>query len=719
MPRFIAISLVFVLVGCGTPSAGNVDLARLENADREPGQWLGLGGTYRGDRFSPLEGIDESNAATLGFAWEYDASSRRGRVERGQEATPIMVDGVLYLAGPWGSVAAVDARTGQERWRYDPDVDGSYARRACCDAVNRGLQVWRGKIYIGTLDGYLVALDAETGRELWKRDTFVDRDTRSYTITGPPQVAKNVVVIGNSGGEFGVRGYITAYDVETGEQRWRFFVVPGDPAKGPAEHPEMARALETWGPDTDWQSGLGGTVWGEMNYDPELDLLYVGTGNSTPYSGWYRDPSGGDNLYLVSILAIDPDDGKLAWHYQQVPWELWDYTATQNMILADLTIDGTPRKVIMQAPKNGIFYVLDRQTGAFISGTPFVRANWLTGFDSTGRPRINPAAIYQDKPAVVFPSQVGAHNWQPMAFSRQTGLVYIPARESGMIMMDEPGYTWKQGTGNVGSGALFDLVLGLAPSVRPLYDELLKATPDAPPLGVSEFLLAWDPVARQERWRVPLANTTYAGGGVLTTAGNLVIQGTSDGRLVVYSASSGEKRTEIKVGTAIMAAPMTYQLDGEQYVVVAAGFGGAVGRQYPYGTAGYTYQNAGRLLAFKLGGGPTPLPPAYVPLTTPEPPARPPVAAAVLVQGEVLFDAHCITCHGAREDRISAFPDLRRMSEATHSVFDAIVRHGSLAAGGMAGFADILSVEDVSAIHEYLIQQQRLLRQQEARGQSR
>ena len=277
--------------GAGARSAGNIDAARLRAADAEPGQWMAMGRTYKGERFSPLAQVNDTNATRLGFAWEYEARSHRGRVEHGQESSPIVVDGVLYASGPWGTVFAVDARTGAQRWRYDPEVDGSYNRRACCDVVSRGLAVWQGRVYVATLDGFMVALDAATGQEVWRQDTFIDRDSRSYTITGAPQVAGGVVVVGNSGGEFGVRGYVTAYDLETGAQRWRFFTVPGDPAKGPPENAAMAAAQKTWGPNTDWASGLGGTVWGEMAYDPELNLLYVGTGNSTPYSGWYRDPS--------------------------------------------------------------------------------------------------------------------------------------------------------------------------------------------------------------------------------------------------------------------------------------------------------------------------------------------------------------------------------------------------------------------------------------------
>ena len=709
--------LIAALAACAPPGDGAIDLRRLRSADSEPEQWMSLGRTYRGTRFSPLTEITADNVGTLGFAWEYEARSRRGRVEHGQESTPIMVDGVLYASGPWGSVFAVDAKTGQERWRYDPEVDGSFNRRACCDVVNRGLQVWKGKVYVATLDGFLVALDASTGRELWKTDTLMDRDTRFYTITGPPQVAKDVVVIGNSGAEFGVRGYITAYDLDSGEQRWRFYTVPGDPAKSPPENPAMELALETWGPDTDWESGLGGTVWGEMNYDPELDLLYVGTGNSTPYSGWHRDPSQGDNLFLVSILAIDPDDGQLVWHYQQVPWEIWDYTSTANMILADLEIDGRTRKVIMQAPKNGFYYVLDRETGEFISAEPFVFVNWATGLDSTGRPIVNPEAVYENKPVVVFPTFAGAHNWQPMAFNRATGLTYIPAKEGGMVLADEKGYRWTEGGWNVGSVAVFsDYLDYLQPADRALYRETVATMPDLPSTDFSEFLVAWDPVAQRERWRVAVGDGDYAGGGVLTTAGNLVIQGTGAGTLVAYRAGTGEKLHEIEIGTGIMAAPITYAIDDEQYVAV---FAGASARLNP-NAARHRYENYGRILAFKLGGGPTPLPPERQPQETPEPPADFVVVDSVVDQGASLYYSWCFTCHvGRGEAALGAYPDLHRLSAETHGNFESIVLRGSLASAGMASFADVLTRADVNAIQAYLVREQRKLREEEQRRRGR
>ncbi|MBM4185924.1 MAG: PQQ-dependent dehydrogenase, methanol/ethanol family [Gemmatimonadetes bacterium] len=718
MRTWLAAVATLTLLGCRRPQAGNIDLARWRAADREPGQWLALGRTFKGDRYSPLTQIDTGTVTRLGYAWGYDAKSRRGRVEHGQEATPIVVDGVLYVSGPWGSVFAVDAKTGAERWRYDPPVDGSYGRRACCDVVNRGLQVWEGRVYVGTLDGYLVSLDAATGREIWRQDTFVDRDTRFYTITSPPQVAKDVVVIGNSGGEFGVRGYITGYDRLSGEQRWRFFIVPGDPAKGGPEHPEMAMALETWGPNTNWESGLGGTVWGEMNYDPELNLLYVGTGNSTPYAGWHRDPSGGDNLFLVSILAINPDDGRLKWHYQQVPWEIWDYTATMNMILADIEYQGAPRKVLMQAPKNGFFYLLDRATGEVLSAKPYVYVNWATGVDSTGRPILTGKGNYQNRAAAVFPTQSGGHNWQPMAYSRQTGLVYIPAREEGMVMISDPRYRWRRGDLNMGSAAVFgdlpeeftasqELPMEVPPE---LAAQFRAATEGEPSMATREFLLAWDPIEQRERWRVPLGKAWFSGGGVLTTAGGLVVQGTADGMLVIYHAATGQKLHQIEVGTGIMAAPVSYQIDGVQYLAVFAGFGGAVNPVLAAGIAATRYQNYGRILAFKLDGGPTPLPPARSPAPTPPAPSVDWYSDTAAARGGPLFAQHCGRCHGGKgEERLSAYPDLFRMAEGTHAVFDSIVLGGSLSANGMASFADLLSPADSRAIHSYLIREQRVL----------
>ncbi len=712
-----AVWLAVILCACGKAPVGAVDAQRLLAADQEPGQWLALGRTWQGDRFSPLARMNPDTIDTLGFAWEYPFRSRRGRVEHGQEATPLVVDGVIYASGPWGSAIAVDARTGEERWRYDPEVDGSYNRKACCDVVSRGLQVWKGKVYVATLDGHLVALDARDGRELWKVDTLIDRDTRSYTITGPPQVAGQVVVVGNSGAEFGVRGYITAYDLQSGAQRWRFFTVPGDPSKAAPEHPEMQLALSTWSEDSDWASGLGGTVWGEMNYDPELDLLYVGTGNASPLAPWLRSPGGGDNLFLASILALRPATGEMVWYYQTTPGEMWDYTATQNMILADLPVEGRTRKVLMQAPKNGYFYVLDRETGEFLSAKPYVFTNWATGIDAKGRPTINPEATYQHGSTVVFPTGAGGHNWPPMAFNPQTGLVYIPARESGMVMGPQPGeYEWKPGRTNSAHHIAFSFFVDLmSPEERREYDAVIAARPGLPDPATREFLIAWDPVRQQERWRVELGSAELAVGGVLTTAGNLVVHGTSSGRLMVRRADSGELLKQIEVGTGIMAAPVSYELDDAQYISVLAGFGGAMAPLYPAESAAYRYQNYGRLLAFRLGGGETPLPPARQPQATPPPPQLEGITPERIQRGAGHFFTYCVFCHGGQgEARLSAYPDLFRMPAATHAAFENIVHGGLLAPNGMASFADVLSREDVADIQAFLAQGQAALAGQQA-----
>ena len=386
-----ALLLAMIVGGCGkreapaaaaaapsTPYA-RVDRARVIAADSEPQNWFTTGRSFSEERFSPLDRINAGNVKQLGLAWEYDLQTQRGL-----EATPVVVDGVLFASSTWSKVYALDARTGRELWSFDPQVPGEWARNACCDVVNRGVAVWQGKVYVGTLDGRLIAIDANTGKPLWSQDTLIDR-SRSYTITGAPRIAGGKVVIGNGGGEIGVRGYITAYDAESGAMAWRFFTVPGDP-KLPFEHPELEAAAKTWDPNSRWEAGGGGTAWDAMAYDPQLNLLYVGTGNASPFPQSVRSPKGGDNLYLSSILAINPDTGRLVWHYQTTPGESWDYTAVQHMILADLEINGRVRKVLMQAPKNGFFYVLDRASGELLSAEKICRRELGQSCRSENRP---------------------------------------------------------------------------------------------------------------------------------------------------------------------------------------------------------------------------------------------------------------------------------------------------------------------------------------------
>jgi quinohemoprotein ethanol dehydrogenase len=692
MKKFSALLLLVFALSCSKENPrGWIDRERLAN--REAKDWLTLGGNQWMQHYSQLNLINKQNVKDLGFAWEYDASTYIGTVPRGLEATPIVVDGILYTSGAWGAVYALDAKTGKEIWKYLPPVDPAYGRRACCDAVNRGLAVWEGKVYVGTLDGYLVCLDAQKGDVLWKVDTFTDR-TKAYTITSPPQVAGRIVMIGNSGAEYGVRGHVTAYDLKTGEQKWRFFTVPANPANG-FESPEMEMAAKTWDPNSHWESGLGGTVWGESAYDPELNLLYVGTGNASPYPIWFRSPSGGDNLFLASILAINPDDGKLVWYYQTTPGEIWDYTATQNMVLADVEINGRIRKVLMQAPKNGFFYVLDRATGELISAEKYTRVNWASHVDlKTGRPVLTEQGQwYKDKPKLVVPYLGGGHVWQPMSYNPVTGLVYMPERSVPQVFKTFETYQWLPDVDNTNLdyANMFKFKKNVADQVKQAEDTLR-----------SESLLAWNPVTQKAAWKFTEGGPD---GGTMSTP-ELVFQGTRTGYFNVHDANTGEKLKSIFTGTGIMAAPSTYRIDGEQYVVVMAGYGGAETSAYLPDAIAFQFENKGRIIAFKLGGGETPVPPKKKPIDTPAPPAVE-IKTQLLERGAALYDFYCFICHGNFGDKhLSQHPDLSKLTEAKHQTFNDIVLKGILSQNGMASFSNSLSEADVEAIHHFLLKKQ-------------
>ena len=530
-----------------------VDATRIVQADQDPGNWLTHGRTYSEQRFSPLAKIDASNVKQLGLAWFVDLDTHRG-----QEATPLIIDGVLYSTSAWSKVQAIDAASGKLLWQYDPKVPGETGVKACCDTVNRGVAAYEGKLFLGTLDGRLVALDAATGNEVWSVVT-VDQ-TKAYTITGAPRVIKGKVIIGNGGAEFGVRGYVSAYDAQTGKMLWRFYTVPGDPSK-PFEAPILEQAAKTWNGEW-WKLGGGGTVWDSMAYDPELDLLYIGTGNGSPWNQQYRSPGGGDNLFLCSIVALKPDTGEYVWHYQSTPGETWDFTATQHIVLADLTIDGQPRKVLMQAPKNGFFYVVDRTNGQLISAKPFVPVNWASEIDlKTGRPVENPVARFMNpkQPALVTPGPYGAHNWHPMSFSPQTGLVYLPAQELAMAYLHNPKFK--------GSPLGFNIGIDATAIMMP-DDPQIRAAALATVRG---SLKAWDPVTQTEKWSVEHPGAWN--GGVLSTAGNLVFQGNVGGEFVAYNAADGTKLWSFPAQTGIVAAPATYAIGDEQYVVGARRMG--------------------------------------------------------------------------------------------------------------------------------------------------
>jgi quinohemoprotein ethanol dehydrogenase len=653
-----------------------VDDARLRDADADVGDWLSHGRTYDEQRMSPLHQIDADNVDRLGLAWALDLGTNRGI-----EATPLAVDGVLFATGPWSVVYAIDARHGRMLWTWDPRVPRRYGRIACCDVVNRGVALYRGRVYVGTLDGRLVALDAATGREDWEVLT-VDPHL-PYTITGAPRIVDGKVVIGNGGAELGVRGYVTAYDAETGKQAWRTWLVPGDPSK-PFESKAMARAARTWHGHW-WTAGGGGTAWDAMAYDPELRLLYVGVGNGGPWARQHRSAGRGDDLYLSSIVALRPDTGEMVWYYQTTPGDDWDYTATQQLVLADLEIGGRRRKVLLQAPKNGFFYVLDRETGELLSAKAYVKTTWARRVDlRTGRPVVNPAAVYGTKPVTVWPSPLGGHNWQAMSFNPATGLVYLPVQEMPGSYALDPKWRFRPGTWNTGTDFASNLLV-----------------PDGWSSVVEGRLVAWDPVRQREVWRAPLA--TAWNGGTLTTAGNLVFEGTADGRFVAYRATDGKALWEAPAGTGVIAAPITYQVDGEQLVTVMAGWGGA----YPlaYGEAGARAKvtSIGRVLTFELGGT-AKLPPA-IPYesTPPPPPLRIEASAAELHEGGVLYHEWCAVCHGLKGVGGGVVPDLRFASAGTHSRWNEIVLGGVRQEKGMVSFADVLDPRQAHLIEAYVV----------------
>src|ERR1700731_4563588 len=518
--------------------------------------WPTIGLDYAETRFSKLNQINADTVKNLGLTWTYNLESIRG-----VEATPVVVDGIMYVTASWSVVHAVDARTGKRIWSFDPGVDREKGYKGCCDVVNRGVALYKGKIFVGAYDGRLIALDAVTGNKIWEKDTITDH-SHSYTITGAPRVFNGKVVIGNGGAEYGVRGYVTAYDAETGAQAWRWFVVPGDPSK-PFEDDSMAAAAKTWDPAGKWWiNGGGGTVWDSITFDPDLNLIYIGTGNGAPWNRNVRSPAGGDNLYLSSIVALNADTGKYAWHYQETPGENWDYTATQPMILADINIDGAPRKVILHAPKNGFFFVIDRTNGKFISAKNFVDVNWATGYDADGRPIEVTAARSPDQSFDSIPGPFGAHNWHPMSYNPQTGLVYLPAHGVPLNLTGE-----KALTQNAAAPFKFGATTGWNVGFT------LNATPPKNlPFG---RLIAWDPVKQKEAWRAEYVAPWN--GGTLTTAGNLVFQGTADARFIAYNATPGEKLWETPTGTGVVAAAATYLIDDVQYVSVAVGWGGVFG----------------------------------------------------------------------------------------------------------------------------------------------
>lgn len=686
---------------------GAIDETRLAGADREPQNWFTGGRDQGGTYYSPLADISAANVGKLGFAWSYDL----GAPQRGQESTPTVVDGVMYTSGTWGYVYALDAATGKELWHYDPKAAPFSGRQPCCDLVNRGVAVWRGKVYVASTDGRLHALDASTGKKIWEADTIADH-TLPYSSTGAPQIAGNVVVIGNGGGDMsvgGVRGYVSAYDLETGRFKWRFFTVPPAPGQ-PLESPDLAAAAKTWDPHRDAKFKGGGTVWDGFAYDPALKLVYFGTGNAAPYDLRQLGNPKTDLLYTASIVAVHADTGRLAWHYQTTPNDHWDYDATQKLILADLELGGAHRQVLMQANKNGFFYVLDRSTGELLSAKNFTYVNWASGVDmKSGRPVPTQQSDWLSSPKNVYPSWSGAHTWNPMSYDAATHLVYIP-------VIDTPS-VWVDLAHNGGAVHFLDgffTVDGIFPDDGYDAADLKRLYGPLPPLQelkserkvklVRELIRAFDPIAGKIVWE----HETSSGmrgydGGVMSTAGNLVFQGRGSGGLWVYAADTGKALRIIETGNHIMAAPTTYSIKGEQYVAVQVGYGGtgiAEGPAPPH-SAINKYENTNRVIALKLGGGAVPPPPARADEPFEKPPEQK-ASKAEIEAGEVAFTTECSRCHALG---INVTPDLRRLNAGLHAEFKDIVLRGLLAPAGMERFDDILSDKDVDNIHAYLIDQ--------------
>jgi quinohemoprotein ethanol dehydrogenase len=680
-----ALSIGLVLCGPSAMSAirtgmGAVDANRLDKATPS-GDWLTYGGSNAETRFSPLDQINEKTISRLKPAWVVDLDTSRG-----QEATPLVIDGVMYTSTAWSKVMALDAATGRVLWKYDPQVIGGKAVHACCDVVNRGVAVWKGKVYVGTIDGRLIALDAATGKPVWSVVT-VDQ-AKPYTITGAPRVFRDKVVIGNSGAELGVRGYITAYDTATGKKIWRFYTVPGNPADGPdheASDEAMKIALPTWAGQW-WKYGGGGTVWDSIVYDPELDQLLIGVGNGSPWNHHVRSDGKGDNLFLSSIVAVDPDTGTYKWHYQETPGESWDLTAVQQMTLTTLDLGDGPRKVVIQAPKNGFFFVIDRTNGKLLSAKPYVPVNWATGYDmKTGRPIEVPGARFDKAPFLMIPSGIGAHAWMPMSYDPRTHIAYIPSMQVPIVYGDDPDFVQHPGRWNTATSSAGDVPnLPKDPAARSkALASMYRGT-----------LLAWDVLKGQPVWKVE--HGFPWNGGTLATAGNIVFQGNYEGQFAAYRANDGQKLWSVESHRGIMAGPMTYTVKGQQYVAVMAGFGGSMGMAAPFPDPNHKMPN-GQILVFRLDG--TAKMPAYRPI--PQPPANPAPDTFTQAQrdeGGKVYGTYCGICH-----RGPVNPDLRRSQLLSSAeAFRSVVIDGAFEANGMASFRDYVTPTQAESIRAYL-----------------
>ena len=668
-----------------------VDTARQLAADKEPGTWMSAGRTYDEQRYSPLTGINQANVKQLGLAWSGDIDT-----ERGQESTPVVVDGVLYVTSAWSKVYAYNAKTGAPLWNYDPKVDPTIGGIACCDVVNRGVAAWKGKVILGALDGRLISLDAKTGKVVWSVQTSEDMKM-PYTITQVPRVYKNTVVVGNAGAEYSVRGYVSGYDVDTGKLKWRFYTVPykGDDLKG---QPALQKALKSWGDADPAKYGGGATAWDTIVYDPKTNLVFFGTGNGLSWSQSIRNPKGGDDLFVSSVIAVNADTGKYVWHFQETPGDEWDYDNTNPLMVADLTIEGKKRHVLMQAPKQAFFYVWDAATGKLISAGKYAPANWASSIDlKTGRPVENPAVRYTPtKAAIVQPAPLGAHNWHPMSFSPRTGLVYIPVTESSRGFQSADPATYAVKNPRVSN-------LGTVSTSKQIDD--LYAQPGALPKGnITSYLEAYDPVAQKIVWKAP--NKTYGASGTMVTASDIVFSGNHDGEFAAYDAKTGARLWAAKTQAKVVAAPSTYTIDGEQYVAILVG---ARGLPDDAVRTSLTSANNSRILVYKLGGT-AKLPTAKVgPASTTSKTLNPPLLTGnneQVLDGQTAYTKYCSNCHGANVQADKTAPDLRYSTLLNSPTgWNDVVVGGSRAGNGMVSFRGTLADGDAENIFHYVISQ--------------
>jgi quinohemoprotein ethanol dehydrogenase len=703
--QFLPTLLSFALVACST-AAPEMKIG--------PDDWANPGGDQGKSHHSQLTDITLANVGTLGLAWQAELGTNRVL-----EATPVVINGVMYTSGVAGRAYAFDAASGKELWRFEPEVDMQVNRTVCCDMANRGVAVSRGKVFVSALDGMMYALDAKTGKVVWRVDAVEDH-SRGYHSTGAPEVAGDVVVIGNGGADYDARGYVSGFDLEDGSLKWRFHIVPRDPKLGPQDNPELEDAVKTWDPNSRWDVGGGGGPWDAISYDAETGLVLVGTGNAQPYAQSVRSPKGGNNLYTSSIIALDAKSGRLKWHYQETPSEQWDYDATSPFILTKMKVDGAEHPVVIHAPKNGFLYILDRRDGKLLRANKIVRVNWAKGIDMTsGAPQLDAqTADISQGPKIIFPATPGARNWFPASYDASTGLFYSAVQDMGNLMFVPPGPKehFKKGLNSDAALIFTPILAGTMPTLPPPVAEAVKALPaykDAIANPGGTELRALDPLTGKTVWAKPMQGWQDRG-GTLTTASGLLFQGSLAGQLRVFDKANGRLIKSIETGTTIMAAPMTYRVKGVQYVAVMAAWGGGGYPYVPPYAAAYKRGNQGRLLVFKLGGGAVPIPAELPPLEVAGPPPAqlPGVTPATIAKGQGLFfSLGCALCHSNQHRSIT--PDLRRMSPEVHKAFNDIVLNGALVQNGMPRWDDAMTKDDANALHAWLIAEQTKVRADE------